>query len=77
MMRLSDLFTEDGKLSHTKCWSNIAYATATVVFMVQAYKGTLNSDVWLIYLAVVGTHTAASKFLGMKYGKNNDTPPAA
>lgn len=77
-MKLSDLITDSQdatRLSHSKLWSNIAYATATVVFVLQAWKGTLATDVWWVYLGVLGTHSAASKLIGLKYGKpTEDTP---
>lgn len=74
-MKLKDLITdsaEPDRMSHTKLWANVAYATATVVFALQAYKGSLNADVWLIYLGVVGAHSAASKLIGMKYGQKEE-----
>jgi hypothetical protein len=55
------------RVSHTKVWSNVAYLAATVVFILQAYKGSLTSDVWFIYLGIVGAHTAASKAMSLKY----------
>ena len=78
-MTLTDLVTDSqdpSRLSHTKLWSNIAYAAATLVFLLEAWKGTLTSDIWLVYLAVVGAHTTASKFLSMKYGKTSDEETA-
>jgi hypothetical protein len=78
-MTLSDLVVDSqdpNRISHTKLWSNIAYAAATAVFIVQAWKGTLQPDVWFIYLGIVGTHTTASKFLSMKYGKATEEEPA-
>jgi hypothetical protein len=68
-MNLKELILgPDGKISHTKFWSNIAYATGTGVFILQAYKGTLTPDVWLIYMGVVGAHSAVSKMISSKYG---------
>lgn len=71
-MKWRDFITDaaDGsKVSHTKVWSNIAYAAATVVFVVQALNQTLQAEVWLIYLGVVGAHSAASKVVSLKYAK--------
>lgn len=59
------------KASHTKLWSNVAYAAATVVFLFQAFSDKLTTDVWLIYLAVVGAHTAVSKIVSLKYQKSS------
>jgi hypothetical protein len=75
-MKISELITDPttGCISHTKVWTNIAYATTTGVFIMQAYKATLTPDIWLIYLAVVGAHNVASKMITAKYG--NATPTA-
>lgn len=56
-----------GDVSHTKLWANVAYFSSTVAFCWAAWKGTLTADIWLIYLGVVGAHTAASKLIGLKY----------
>lgn len=70
-MNMKELVTNnDGKLSHTKVWSNIAYGTATIVFIYQAYNQTLTADIWLIYLGVVGAHSAVSKAITAKYGSS-------
>lgn len=69
-MKLSDLFidTGTGKCSHTKTWANIAYAVATVAFIRLSFSGTPPSaDIWLIYLGVIGSHTAVSKLVSMRY----------
>ena len=66
-MKLKDLVTdsaEPDRMSHTKLWANIAYATATVVFAMQSYKGTLDADVWLIYLGVCQTACKTFQFWG-------------
>lgn len=71
-MQFRDLISDPAdqtRASHTKVWSNVAYLVATVVFVIQAFKGTLLPDVWLIYLGVVGAHSAASKVVSLKYGK--------
>lgn len=72
-MKISDLFTDvDGSLSHTKIWSNIAYACGTYKF---AITPDIAPDVWLIYLGVVGSAQVASKFLSLRYngGQSADT----
>lgn len=71
-MKWSDLITDAAdrdRASHTKVWSNIAYAASTVVFVMQAIKQTLTAEVWLIYLGIVGAHSAASKLLSLRSGK--------
>ncbi|SCX40426.1 hypothetical protein [Nitrosospira sp. Nsp1] len=65
-----------GHVSHTKLWANVAYLTATGAFCVAAWQGTLTPDVWLIYLGVVGAHTAASKLIGLKYAAPVLSPSA-
>lgn len=77
-MKLTDFITDSQdptRISHSKVWSNVAYATATFVFILQAWKGTLQTDVWLMYLGIVGAHSAASKLIGMKYGKTTEETP--
>lgn len=74
MSRALDLITDcaTGQLSHTKLWTNIAYLSATLAFL----NATLFSDappeseIWLIYLGVVGAHNVSSKILSLKYGAN-------
>lgn len=63
-MQIKDLLIENDKLSHTKLWSNIAYAVGSAVVIIQAYKGSLSVDIFGVYMAVVGLHTIASKWVG-------------
>lgn len=73
-MNFKDLFTDhNGKLSHTRLWSNIAYGAATVIVLWYAYKLQLSWDMFLSYLGVVGSATAVSKLFDLRYGI---TPPA-
>lgn len=69
-MKLADLIQDagTGQLSHTKLWANVAYFAATVAFVKQAWMGTADADIWLIYLGVVGTSTTFSKLISMRYG---------
>ena len=69
-MKFSDLFKDDGtgRLSHTKLWANVAYLSASIAFCWMSYKGTATSEIWLIYLGVLGINSAASKLIGLKYG---------
>jgi hypothetical protein len=71
-MKLSEIIKDAGTglPSHTKLWANIAYLSATLVFL---RWGLLADEIpsgeyWLIYLGIVGAHTTASKWLSFKYG---------
>lgn len=74
-MSIKDLITDFGtnRLSHTKVWSNIANATATAIVIVQAFKGVLLVDIFIVYLVFVGASSLGSKFLSFKYGA--EKPP--
>ena len=64
---MMSLFTDsNGKISHTKVWSNIAYLSATIIFLYYGFKGTLTTEVWFLYLGIVAGHNTASKFLSSK-----------
>ncbi len=67
-MRLIELISRDGRLSHTKIWANVAYLAATIGFIRATWAGTDTYDIWLVYLGVVGGAVTASKFLSLKYG---------
>ncbi len=56
---------EDGRVSHTKLWSNVAYAIASFKFMEMTDP---NADIWMAYLGIVGGAAVASKLITMKYG---------
>lgn len=58
----------DGKLSHTKIWSNIANATSTWIVIKMAFLGTLTPDIFMIYLIFVGASRLGSEFIARKYG---------
>ena len=72
MNRALELITDCGtkQLSHTKLWTHVAYCAATLAFL----RATLFSDtpadseLWLIYLGIVGAHNISSKILSLKYG---------
>lgn len=69
-MSIKDMITNsDGKLSHTKVWTNIAYAAATAKFIIEDAP----PDIWLIYLGVVGAHGLLSKAVSIKYGGGTAT----
>lgn len=71
-MKALDLITDcaTNQLSHTKLWTNIAYLAATLAFLriTLFSENPSESEIWLIYLGVVGAHNVASKVLSMKYG---------
>lgn len=69
-LQLRDLVADPatGRFSHTRLWSNIGCAVATVVFAKAGWSGQLTADVWLIYLGSVGGFAAVSKALSLKYG---------
>jgi len=65
-MNFKDLITDSrnpDRISHTKLWSNVAHLTATIVFLKEAWAGTLNYDIWLAYLGIVGAQTTVQAFL--------------
>ena len=65
-MSLKELVTNnEGVLSHSKIWANIAYAAGTVKFIMLPDP---SSDVWMAYLGIVGGAAVASKLIQMKYG---------
>ncbi|SOD42313.1 hypothetical protein [Nitrosovibrio sp. Nv4] len=70
-MKLADLVRDagTGQLSQTKLWTNIAYAVGTIAFLYPVVKSGTPPDPesLLIYLGVVGSHCAVSKFISMKY----------
>ena len=71
MNLLKHLFIEDedGRISHTRFWSSVAYAVATWVVIKMTLAGTLNWELFTTYLAVVASHTAASKWLTARFTK--------
>lgn len=70
---LLDIFVNgNGKPSHTKVFSSVAYITATWIVIVLTYRNTLNVDYFLWYLAIVGAHATASKWIDKKVDKNVD-----
>lgn len=68
-LRLRDLFADPatGRLSHTRLWSNVGSAVATVLFAKVGWTGELSAEVWAIYLAGVCGSAAISKALSLKY----------
>ena len=62
---ISDLIRNPGDehVSHTRFWSNIAYAVCTIAFIWQCYQGTASNELWIIYLGTLAGHHTASKYL--------------
>lgn len=69
-MEFADLFRTPGtnRLSHTRLWANIGYATATGCVIWQTAIKQLTAELLLIYLVAVGTSAGLSKFLSLRYG---------
>jgi hypothetical protein len=68
-MNLKELVTNnEGVLSHSKIWANIAYAAGTVKFIMLPDP---SSDIWMAYLGIVGGAAVASKLIQMKFGTSN------
>jgi hypothetical protein len=82
-MRLKELVqdSQDGKLSSSRVWFNIANTAATAVFVYASYHAAkaqavdLEGLAWytLSYMGIVTGNKFANKFLGAKYGTNNNT----
>lgn len=51
----------DGKPSTLTLWTSVAYATATFVVIKQTMESTLSTELFLVYLGVVGGHTFAAR----------------
>ena len=66
---LRDFLTDpQGRLSHTRLWSNVGSLAATVVFVRMGWTGTLTAEIFAFYLAGVCGHAALSKYLTLKHG---------
>lgn len=57
---------KEGKVSHTKFWSNVSYAVVTWAFIFTVLHDKASVDLWLVYLGVVSGHTVLSKWLSGK-----------
>ena len=83
-LNLKELFVDakTGHLSHTKYWSNIAYLTSTVafiilnVFQIDKLDAGSITMLWLIYLGVVASSAMASKLISYKYDPSASTGKA-
>lgn len=65
----------NGKFSHTKFWSNVAYCTATFIMFKLTYMSQLTPDYLMIYLATVASHASVSKYIGTIQPKSKDEKP--
>jgi hypothetical protein len=75
-MNIQDVVTNDaGKLSHSKIWTNIAYAASTYCILYESWHGTLDWTMLLVYLAIVGASPIAGKMIELKYGTHIPEPP--
>lgn len=54
---------DNGRFSHTRCWSSIAYAVASFVVVKLTILGGMNPEYLLIYLATAGAHHSISKYI--------------
>ena len=63
-MRLSDLMTRPGgrRLSHSR-YGPISPAPRTLLFVVEGLRGTLDAEIWLIYLGIVGGYSAGLRLI--------------
>lgn len=58
------LFLDDnGRTSHTRFWSNIAYTTSTFIVIHLTLHDKITPDYLLWYMAIVAGHTSISKYL--------------
>lgn len=75
-MKLGEMFCDpDGKLSHGKIWSNIAFAIASFVVVKLALVDSPHlSEIFLWYLVIVSGSELGKKFMTMKLGakEHND-----
>lgn len=64
---------EDGGVSLTKFWQNVAYAAATFAFLASSVSknlsGGANEMIWMIYLGTVASSAVMSKWVSMRYSQ--------
>lgn len=65
MANLLDVFKNPstGKYSHSKIWANVACGAATYKFL---SVPDMPSEIWAIYLGVVGGYAVARSFVAVK-----------
>ncbi len=73
-MKVPGLIRDDrtGGVSHTKFWSNIAYAAMTAAFLRAAFTGHLDDGLMFSYGAVVAGSHVATNLVNRKWGKGAD-----
>lgn len=59
---------DNGRISHTKVWSNLAYSVSTWIVVQLTLDGNMSPEYFLIYLGIVASHSAASKWINNKLG---------
>lgn len=60
-----------GRVSHTKVWTNVAFALATVVVAWYAFQMLLSTEMFASYMLTVAGRGLGSKYLAL----NNATAP--
>ena len=63
------LFMDDGKISHTKFWSNLGYGIMCWSFVHVVLEGStaINYELWLLFgVVVIGNRTLKKKLLEKK-----------
>lgn len=62
---------DNGRISHTKVWSNIAYIISSWVIIQLTLDGGISPEYFLMYLGIVASHSAASKWINNRAGKHD------
>lgn len=64
----------DGRMSHTKFWSSVAYAVATWVIIYTTINSGISTELLAIYIGTVAGHNILlrSKFMGVKTAEPED-----
>lgn len=74
-MVLHGLIKDDrGHFSHSKFWSNIAYAVASWVMVKMTLAGALEVEYFIWYLVIAGGHSAVSKYIVARSSGNYQFP---
>lgn len=66
---LKDLVsTPDGKVSHSKLWSNLGFVVASFIVVYLTIVDKLTIEYFLVYIASTVSNSTASKIIAVKYG---------
>lgn len=65
--------TADGKVSHSKLWSNLGFVVASFIVVYLTVVDKLTTEYFLIYLASTVSNSTASKIIAVKYGTPTKT----